>query len=66
MIYWINKTEAPFKPEVKSEDKLDVSNFDAQYTLSEAKESIIETEEREKIINKTKAYSKDFDQIANS
>jgi len=57
------KIKPPFIPTLDENDKLDVSNFDEQYTNCEAKESIIDNDMKERIINKVKAYIEDFDQI---
>lgn len=56
--------EAPFKPEV-NDDVIDLSNFDSELTKEEARMSIIDNSQREIILQKTKPYFKDFDNIAN-
>lgn len=55
----------PFKPKIK-DDKLDVSNFDEKLSKLNPKESLIDSEQRKRIIEKTNKYTKDFNQIVDS
>ena len=56
----------PFIPQFEDSEEFDVSNFDPQYTKENPKESIIDDDMRDRIIDKAKAYFEDFNQIVDS
>ena len=60
------KITPPFIPALDENNVIDVSNFDEEYTNSEARESIIDDDMRKRIKEKADAYFKDFDQIVDS
>lgn len=59
------KIKPEFVPEISEDDKYDLKNFDQEVTNLAAKESFINDEEREKIIDKVKSYKGEFEQIDN-
>lgn len=64
MTLWRNKIKPDYIPDINEEDKYDLQFFDRDVTNLAAKESFINDEEKEKILNKVKAYSDQFQEIA--